>query len=147
MYQFNGWIVLRYHTYEIDSERQDYGVSKFKHYIKDIDTENVTVFRRNGLDSFMISGMHNHKQDYVVEIFEWVAEHLPGSYGLLYIWDDEDCYGSYSRYQYTDETIDNTNKFLVWKLAKGKLTQVDDPFLSPCIPTIEDEYDSSRKDY
>ncbi|MFC0391326.1 Imm7 family immunity protein [Paenibacillus mendelii] len=28
--------------------------------------------------------------NYVLEIYKWVSKNLPGSYGLLYIHDDED---------------------------------------------------------
>jgi hypothetical protein len=65
-----------------------------------------------------------------------VAENLPGSYGLLYVHDDEDI----------QDEEDNSNTFVVWKITRGKLTQEKDNYLSPCIPVIEDEYDPSRND-
>ncbi|GIO83997.1 hypothetical protein J25TS5_09290 [Paenibacillus faecis] len=92
----------------------------------------VTIKRYNGQDSILISGLHNHKSSYVVEIFKWIAEHTVGSYGLLYTRDDED-------------PVDE-NRFVVWKLARGELRKETDPFLSPCIPKIEDEFDPTRND-
>ncbi|WP_431523645.1 Imm7 family immunity protein [Paenibacillus pabuli] len=68
------------------------------------------------------------------KIFEWIATHLPGAYGLLYVHDDE-----------AGDDI-NENRFLVWKLARGQLEKVKDPFLSPYIPVVEDSYDPSRDD-
>ncbi|WP_255297566.1 Imm7 family immunity protein [Leptospira kirschneri] len=44
-----------------------------------------------------------------------------GSYGLLYIHDEED----------DKNEIDHSNEFVVWKLARGHLNQEKDPFLSP----------------
>lgn len=43
---------------------------------------------------------------------------MPGSYGLLYIHDDED----------DKDEIDHSNEFVVWKLARGHLNQEKDPF-------------------
>lgn len=37
-----------------------------------------------------------------------------------------------------------SNNFVVWKLARGKLTREKDNFLSPYIPIDEDEYDSTE---
>ncbi|KRF32213.1 hypothetical protein ASG93_04815 [Paenibacillus sp. Soil787] len=65
-----------------------------------------------------------------------MSENLPGSYGLLYVHNDEDFKGE----------DDNSNNFIVWKLARGKLTQEKDNYLSPYIPVVEDEYDPSRND-
>ncbi|WP_061270413.1 Imm7 family immunity protein [Leptospira interrogans] len=53
---------------------------------------------------------------------------MPGSYGLLYIQDE----------------IDHSNEFVVWKLARGHLNQEKDPFLSPCISSIENSFDPLR---
>ena len=58
---------------------------------------------------------------------------LTGSYGLLYVLDDED---------YQDG--DYQNEFRVWRLVRGALEERSDPFLSPFIPTVEDPYDPAR---
>ena len=50
-----------------------------------------------------------------------------GSYGLLYIWNDED-----SR---------NYNSFIVHRLARGKVQILQDAMLSPVVPILEDEDD------
>ncbi len=83
-----------------------------------------------------VAGQHNHRSEYIIELFQWVAENAPGSYGILYIRDDED--------QSRDN--DYSNCFRVWRLCRGQLTERDDPFLSPAIPTVEDPYDESRGD-
>ncbi len=112
---------------------QNEAVQRFKSFQAVSDTENISVIkRRNGLDSFLISGLHNHRSEYVIDIFRWIATELAGSYGLLYIRDDED--------------LENNNCFIVWKLAREVLTKESDPFLSPCIPTVEDKFDPIRSD-
>lgn len=68
----------------------------------------------------------------MIEIFRWVSENLPGSYGLLYVHDDEDA--------------EDNNRFVVWKLVRGILTRESDTFLSPFIPVVEDEYDPEKAD-
>lgn len=149
MFRYYGWIALEYHTHDTDTILQDHAISRFKKYVEDSHFEDDTyiISRRNGIDSFIISRMHNHKHDDIICLYKWVAEKLPGSYGLLYIHDDEDFNGPYNRkYDYDDLEIDNSNKFIVWKLMRGVLTKEEDPFFSPCIPAIEDEYDPSRGD-
>ena len=69
----------------------------------------------------------NHRYERVFEVFRWLADHVPESYGVLYVRDQES--GS-------------ANAFRVWRLARGRLTEHEDVLLSPCIPTIEDPYDS-----
>ncbi|TJY40849.1 hypothetical protein E5161_17070 [Cohnella pontilimi] len=135
MYEFHGWAVLRYHTHDTDFEKQEAHLKILLNFIFDIDTEKVvSIKQRNGLDSFLISGLHNHKAEYVLEIFTRIAELMPGSYGLLYIHDNE---------EFTDE---KNNKFIVWKLARGQVIEQEDNYLSPYIPTVEDPYDKDRFD-
>jgi hypothetical protein len=137
VYEFHGWVVLRYHSHDSNEKLQNEAFAKFLDYIEVIDSENTTcVKRRNGIDSFLISGVHNHKVSYVLDIFIWISKHLPGSYGLLYIHDDEDF----------DREYDNSNKFIVWRLIKGRLLLEEDHYLSPYIPTVEDEFDPTRND-
>jgi hypothetical protein len=148
MYTFFGWAELRYHSHDTNEELQNTAVDNFINYIDGMESVDISmVQRRNGLDSFMISRMHNHTASYIIDVFEWIAKNLPGSYGLLYVHDDEESYGAYKYSKYYDNPrVDNSNKFVVYKLAKGCLTREEDPFLSPCIPTIEDEYDPTRGD-
>ncbi|TLS51716.1 hypothetical protein FE782_14590 [Paenibacillus antri] len=127
MFEFHGWIVLRYHTHDTNELLQDKAYKNFINYLKDADTERLSnSIRRNGQDSWTITGLHNHRSSYVLDIYKWVSENLPGSYGLLYMHDDEDA--------------EYNNTFVVWKLVRGILTRETDPFLSPYVPVVEDEY-------
>ncbi|GBG10436.1 MULTISPECIES: Imm7 family immunity protein [Paenibacillus] len=133
MFEFHGWVVLRYHTHDTNETFQDKSYSDFINYLKDVDTEGLSnITRRNGLDSWTITGLHNHRSNYVLDIFRWVSENIPGSYGLLYVHDDEDA--------------EDNNRFVVWKLARGILTHESDNLLSPYIPVVEDEYNPERAD-
>jgi Immunity protein 7 len=60
------------------------------------------------------------------DLLEFVAERLPGSWGLAYDRDDQmpEPYGP--------------NRFRVRVMARGSVTEADDPFLSPARPVIED---------
>ena len=126
MYEFHCWAALGYHTYEIEDVPQQTLLAELRRYLDGINRSSSlwTLRSYNGVESFQISGQHNHRSDYVIDIFRWIAEHGPGSYGLLYVSDDEDAHHS--------------EVFRVWRLARGELTVHDDPFLSPRIPTLED---------
>ena len=136
MFEFHGWAAVRYHTHDTDSARQDECWSAVEKHVRSLNAELVCTGRHNGCDSVFIAGQHNHRTDYVIDLFRWLAERAPGSYGLLYVRDDED----------TSRGGDYSNEFRVWKLRRGVLSELTDPFLSPCIPTIEDMYDQSRED-
>jgi hypothetical protein len=81
----------------------------------------------NGMIVLMAHGQRNHRFEPVIDLFRWVAESLPLSFGLLYVHDDEQ--------------QGRGNEFRVWRLAKGELKENDDPFLSPVIPTVEEPDD------
>lgn len=136
MFQFHGWAVVSHHTHDTDSALQDECWSAVEEHVRNLDSELVRTVRHNGCDSLVITGQHNHRSEYVVDLFRWLAEHAPGSYGLLYVRDDEDTY----------RIGNHSNEFRVWKLCRGTLSELADPFLSPCIPTIEDVYDHTRGD-
>jgi len=50
----------------------------------------------------------------------------PGSYGLLHVLDDEH--------------PEHRNHARVFRMVRGRVTEHPEPLLSPCIPTLEDEW-------
>ncbi len=83
----------------------------------------------NGQFHLVVSTFRNRRDSYVDEafgLFEFLAEEAPGSYGLLYL---------------RDEDAPDSDGFEVCVLARGRLTRKTDPFLSPCVPVIEDAWD------
>ena len=73
----------------------------------------------------------NHFSPDVKEVFElmrFVGEIAVGSYGMIYLHDDENNDGK-------------RNLFQVYTLAKGKIAEYIDEFLSPLTPKVEDAYE------
>ncbi|QDU45959.1 hypothetical protein Mal52_44560 [Symmachiella dynata] len=136
MFEFHGWARVQYHTHNTDSILQDRCWDNLVEYVETITNELVSLNRYNMCDSVFVTGQHNHRSEYVIELFQWIADNSPGSYGILYIRDDED----------SSRLSDFTNCFRVWHLCRGTLHELDDPFLSPAIPTVEDPYGESRGD-
>jgi hypothetical protein len=81
----------------------------------------------NGQIVVVTHGLRNHRQEGPPELFRWIGERYPLSYGLLYVHDDED--------------LSRGNEFVVHRLAHGKLTEFADTVLSPFVPTVEYAYD------
>jgi len=81
-----------------------------------------------------MSSSRNHRgmAPTVLKVFAWLARHVSGSYGLVYLHDDED-EGESARACGRDWT-DHTNAFSVWRLLEGNVEEFDDPFLSPIAP-------------
>jgi hypothetical protein len=136
MFEFHGWASVQYHTFGTDSTLQDQCWQQLCAYVGTIPNKLIQLQRYNGCDSLHIVGQHNHRSGYVIEVFQWIANHAPGSYGILYIRDDED----------SSLGSDYSNCFRVWRLRRGKLEEMADPFLSPVIPTVEDMCDDSLPD-
>jgi hypothetical protein len=80
----------------------------------------------NNATHLWLSGNNNHAvwHEAILDLFRYIANVAPGSYGLLYTEDDEDS--------------EHPNQFRVWVLARGILAERGDPFLSPHFPTVED---------
>lgn len=61
----------------------------------------------------------------IINLYQFIADQAPGSYGLLYTRDDEDIEGY-------------DNEFRVFVLARGIIQQKEDVLLSPFVPIVED---------
>ncbi|MEV6880033.1 Imm7 family immunity protein [Amycolatopsis sp. NPDC051128] len=82
----------------------------------------------NGTYYIHLGGNPNHRGQHgeaVVGLFAKVGQLAPGSYGLLYVHDDEHPAHMLS--------------FRVFRLVRGTVTEHSDHLLSPVIPTLEDE--------
>ena len=129
MYEFHGWATIRESTRDIDEGNLSAIVEKLNQQILSFKW-NVGVLEIkpiNGAYHLIASGFTNHKSPdatQVFSLFQKIAETAKGSYGLLHVWDDENAKES--------------NQFSVWMLARGAFLRQDDPFLSPCVPKIED---------
>lgn len=82
----------------------------------------------NGAAMLSCNGLTNHWSsdiEDVLALYNYLAKSTVGSYGVLYIHNDEG-----------DE--EEHNNFIVFYLAKGELKKAKDSFLSPCNPVIEE---------
>ena len=82
----------------------------------------------NGQYFLHIAGFTNHKGqdvDGVFDLMKLISDNAKGSYGTLFLRDDEDREGK-------------ANEFVVYKMARGEVTVEKDILLSPCNPVIEE---------
>ena len=139
MFQMHGWAVVRSDTYESTGEAEATLLARLQEQIELTQVTNIRVHLDVGLNGDLhvlsVDGHRNHRYIPVIDLFGWLAANGPGSYGLLYVLDDEDF-----------KTGDFQNEFRVWRLARGVLEERSDPFLSPAIPTVEDPYDPAREE-
>lgn len=85
----------------------------------------------NGVLQFFTS--INHRTSSIWALMEWIAKEGTGSYGIVYVHDDEDIKGKRKDGR---GAVDYSNEFRVWRVLNGKVDELDDPFLSPIVPRI-----------
>ncbi len=128
MFEYHGWIMVRDTTGEEGEDEQIDTIysllqKRIESYAWDIGLLDIRWI--NLYPHICVAGLNNHKSGYgsdVFDLFSYVAKIAPGSYGLLYTMDDEI----------------GENKFRVYVLARGKIEEQADPFLSPFVPVVED---------
>ena len=131
MLEYHAWVTLRESPREVDEGNLNRIVAEIRRELADWDSFNPKSSLQpvNGTYFLTVTGSANHLSSHIERcrrLLELVAKIAPGSYGLFYVWDDED--------------PAHANEFRVWVLARGTLQPRSDPFLSPCIPTFEDPY-------
>ncbi|WP_179022266.1 Imm7 family immunity protein [Winogradskyella forsetii] len=131
MIEFNGWAIIR----ESFREENDNDVllnSIVKQIEQKISTELdygneiYSLKYLNGTYHLSIMVNHNRRTEHVIDFFKWIAEISKGSYGILYVQDDEDIERG------------NENEFKVWCMKKGKVTELKDIYFSPLNPEVEE---------
>jgi hypothetical protein len=134
MYEFHGWFALAETPVEIDDGGLEPVLPEIEPYLQHF-TASWTVADlrwQNGRSFLHLYGYSNRPLQHdqiLTDLMEFLARRLPGSYGMLYERDDE------------RTTPPGSNAFRVRVLARGRVTEPADPFLSPCIPVIEAELD------
>lgn len=80
-----------------------------------------------------ITVSRNHRASPLWDLIKWLANASQGTYGIVYVHDDEDCQGvtHYGRGQ-----LDHDNEFRVWVVKRGTVSEHQDPFLSPIVPEV-----------
>ena len=132
MIDINGWICIResFNEEEENENKLNSIINLIESKISNelnISNEYYDLRWVNGAAYLNITIAHNHRRtERPFEFFKWIASIAVGSYGLIYVMDDE------------DPKPENENKFKVWRIKKGKISILDDPFLSPINPEIEE---------
>lgn len=131
MIELHGWITIRA-TYKAnfdEEENVDLLVKKIQNEIKKLSWFKSEVKAQNG-EWFMEFSLYTNRMNLqtleVFELYQNIGKIAEGSYGLIYLYNDEDSNGK-------------ENQFQVFSLARGIVKENLDPFLSPIIPTIEDK--------
>jgi hypothetical protein len=131
MFEYHAWITIHSSPGE---EEDNVAKGAFDDAVREVGplqggTTEVSLRWVNGTAQLHMSGFLNHRSgegQEVIDTFERVAKTAPGSYGILYIRDDEDPSG-------------RENEFQVIVMRRGTTFATTDSFLSPCVPVIEDE--------
>jgi len=136
MFEFHGWAVVRYDTHDTDEADQRHALDAVLSLARGHGQRSlITSFRHNGCEGLAWNGQHNRRRDgWPVELLKQIAELAPGSYGVLYVIDDEAV------------AAEDRNAFRVWVLRRGSVSEQADQLLSPFVPRCEDRYDPSRED-
>jgi hypothetical protein len=129
MYTYHLWIVLAESTLENDTGRLATKVQTLEELIAQRigPLPRAPINQVNYETVFQCSVSRNHRGELFAglsEVLSWITQQLPGSYGLVYLRDDED--------------PELPGAFRVLVLARGRIAEHADPFLSPIVPTIED---------
>lgn len=131
MYEFHGWIGLAESTEDIDAGNLETLLTELRAILDNIEwqTASLQFEYLNGQPFLRMGGLINRMRDEATDvdaIYSFVANRLPGSWGLLYERADD------------MPVPPGPGAFKVRVLARGKLRSHLDPFLSPCKPNIED---------
>jgi hypothetical protein len=131
MYQAHIWCCLAETPQDVDDGDLGAGVEEIQRRLETMTWPAVSVDLRrlNGQWVLTAACFTNRRRGEAValdELLEFVANRLPGSWGLAYDRDDEmpEPYGP--------------NRFRVRVIARGAVNEANDPFLSPARPVIED---------
>ena len=129
MFEFHGWATIR-DTADCDdlqSEPKAQTVERIRQLIAGLrdHSRHTDLQWVNGALHLSLGGLHNHRRDQIAAFFTNVAAAAPGSYGVLYVRDDE------------DPTEPNTWRRLA--MRRGELHDEPDTSLSPHVDLVEDE--------
>jgi hypothetical protein len=131
MYQVHAWFGLSESTFESEDSVLQPILGDLQALLDASATFNVRadVAPLNGVYFLTVTALVNHRSSAEEEIeglVRFITQRLPGSWGLLYERDDE------------TTAPPGPNAYRVRVVARGRVQERADPFLSPCQPTIED---------
>lgn len=131
MYQYHGWAVVLESTGDEASNEGEVNIFEtVKKYIEDLQPKVDVLDMKaiNGQYHLWMTGLWNREPSSKfspVVIMKNIGSIAPGSYGMLYV--------------FNDEHPKHFNEFDVYVLARGNVEEKTDPFLSPLIPVVADD--------
>ena len=132
MFEYHGWVTIQETTSgDDDAALLERLVDRVHRAIRDArDFDLVDLRWSAGIPMLHLGGFDKHGgllAPELIELFTRVGELAPGSYGLLHVFDDQD--------------TERDNDFRVFRMARGLVTELTDPHLSPVAPTVLDVYE------
>lgn len=130
MIELHGWVTVR-ETYKAtydEEEHMDIIIEKIKREIENLSWFKPQIKALNGecfLEFTLFANRKNPQTQEVFGLYKRIGELAEGSYGLIYLYDDED--------------KGRENEFQVFSLSRGTVKEFRDSYLSPIIPTVEDK--------
>lgn len=128
MLELHGWVTVR-ETYKViaEDDGEEIFINKIRTEIDNLSWFKPKIRGLNGewfLEFTIFSNRWNPEIEEVFKLYSKIGEVAEGSYGLIYLFDDE--------------ADGKENQFQVFALSKGSVKEFRDSYLSPIIPTIED---------
>ena len=127
MVELHGWLSV-WETYGDEDLLSRDELDEIMRKVKDIVSESGIELRYvNGapfVNTLMYSNHRTAEVDSIIEAYKSISEAAAGSYGMIYLRDDEDA--------------EHYNEFRVYVFKRGTCTLKADKDFSPCIPMIED---------
>jgi len=127
----NGWAVIN-ESYVYDDESSipyERYIDAVRAHVTELDLGfAVTVSTPNGIGMVQVAMCRNHDDratDEILDLFRYIGQIAPGSYGQLHFRDEE---GRRRDWNTMDVAV----------LARGSVTMHKDPFFNPCCPNIEE---------
>jgi hypothetical protein len=142
VFEYHAWVTIQDTTGDegpspatLDAIRAAVSDSDLRHRVS-LDERNVSWF-------LTVHGLNNHRNPNVVNLFETVARIAPGSYGILFTQDDEAGLGTPRG---PDEIGEHDNWWYCRVMQRGRVERHTDRWLSPHVPTVEDDHSDVAKD-
>jgi len=127
MVELHGWLCIRETAADEDMVPPKQGILEKVLEIVENNKCGITMQIANGERYLQTLFCANHRTEEVgeiIHIYQRISSMATGSYGMIYLHDDEDA--------------DHFNSFVVYLFRRGHCGMHIDPYFSPCIPTIED---------
>jgi hypothetical protein len=133
VFEWHGWAVIRGSAGVEDDEEADRieaeRLARVRELVADasgVPNEIIDLRPANGAMHLWLAGNRNHHNPHVRTFYKLVAVTAPGSYGILYTFDNEDNHEG--------------NAWTRWVMRRGAVHPEIDTALSPHIGLVEDPW-------